>query len=863
MLKLEKVTRIFKGPNHTKVKALDNINLRFPDNGFVFIIGKSGSGKSTLLNAIGGLDKISKGKIFVNNLQLNKYGTGRMNKYRHTKIGFIFQHYYLIEHLTIEQNIELSLDITRDNKYSVEELLDLVGLKDFKKRYPKELSGGQRQRIAIARALAKNPDIILADEPTGNLDKLTSKVVLDILKEISKKKLIILVSHNLLEATQYADRIIELRDGKVLNDVIKCNDLKYEYYTKGKTIYLPFYRDLTKDETKDFLKRLNDPNITRIVQQDDGFKPFDQTNVLDSDKKVKLKSKNLSFKNICKYIKLYLIKLKFNSLFIVFITVLLLLGISVISSLEDKTYLDTNYDESLKYVKYTKGDLNVASSVFNTYLEPILEEEIKEIENVDYNGKIYKLYPYTFFNTSNQGNTTSKLTSEIMQNCIKFYIQESLGTLNCDESFLRENLTKNKTLEILAGKLDNSFDSIIITDYVADSLIYFYPDKYRSYDDIIGPFLFLSKKINIAAVVKTDYKEKYQSLIDKYKNCSTTEQYNLLKDQLKSNELYQSFLKDVLMYYGINYSLADDFKDYYHYFYSNNMLIRKVEFEIDGNNGSSNSISLYPKSTLKDNEIEMSYLTYNKLFNTKLTSDNYLEYSNKPMKLKFFSTPKGSTILDENTYIVKLQKTSNFYVSSNKYEELVALYSNPVSIYLENNGKIDNVHEKMQDKFYFTNIDTENVMAVNTMISIINPFFGLIKAVLYVVLLIFIILFGYNIIKKNIFDIGVMLSFGMKHNDIVKIFITNIIFNALLICVIASIFYPILIVVADVILTGAFETMLSIHIYTFNIVEIRMTQLFYNILIILTLSLFSAVLNMFRVALMKPINLINSENKEV
>ncbi len=221
MLETKNLFKIYKPKKGTPVTAVDHISLRFPEKGMVFLLGKSGSGKSTMLNLLGGLDQYDDGEIIIKGISSKDFDQQRFDSYRNTYVGFIFQEYNVLEEFTVGANIALALEL-QGKKASDEELnriLKEVDLEGFGDRNPNELSGGQKQRVAIARALVKNPEIIMADEPTGALDSNTGRQVLDTLKKLSKEKLVIIVSHDREYAEQYADRIIELADGKVIRDV--------------------------------------------------------------------------------------------------------------------------------------------------------------------------------------------------------------------------------------------------------------------------------------------------------------------------------------------------------------------------------------------------------------------------------------------------------------------------------------------------------------------------------------------------------------------------------------------------------------------------------------------------------------------
>ncbi|MBQ7243632.1 MAG: ABC transporter ATP-binding protein, partial [Bacilli bacterium] len=202
--------------------AIHDLSLCFPDKGFVAILGHSGSGKTTLLNIIGGLDRYTEGDLIIDGKSTKDYKDRDWDNYRNKRIGFVFQTYNLIPHLSVLQNVVLSLQLgglsRREREEKAIAVLEKVGLAEYLKKRPNQLSGGQMQRVAIARALVNDPDIILADEPTGALDSATSVQVMDLIQEVGKDRCVIMVTHNRELADQYADRIIEMKDGRVFND---------------------------------------------------------------------------------------------------------------------------------------------------------------------------------------------------------------------------------------------------------------------------------------------------------------------------------------------------------------------------------------------------------------------------------------------------------------------------------------------------------------------------------------------------------------------------------------------------------------------------------------------------------------------
>lgn len=219
MLELKNIKKSYKTGEFVQ-HALKGVSLTFDRNEFVCILGASGSGKTTLLNIIGGLDRYDSGDLIINNMSTKKFNDNLWDAYRNNCVGFIFQSYNLIGHLSVLENVEMSLTLSgvKNKKEKALNALDRVGLKDHAYKKPNQLSGGQMQRVAIARAIVNDPEVILADEPTGALDTKTSKQIMELIKEISKEKLVIMVTHNPDLAKKYATRIIEVKDGEVISD---------------------------------------------------------------------------------------------------------------------------------------------------------------------------------------------------------------------------------------------------------------------------------------------------------------------------------------------------------------------------------------------------------------------------------------------------------------------------------------------------------------------------------------------------------------------------------------------------------------------------------------------------------------------
>ena len=258
MLEIKHIKKSYKTGDFVQ-KALNDVSIQFRQNEFVAILGPSGSGKTTLLNVLGGLDHYDSGDLIINGKSTKNFKAADWDAYRNNSVGFIFQSYNLIGHISIQDNAEMALTLSnvkkKERRKRAREALKSVGLLEHAHKRPNQLSGGQMQRVAIARSLVNNPDIILADEPTGALDSNTSKQIMDLIQKIASDKLVIMVTHNQDLAYQYATRVIEVKDGKVVSDSnpLTKEEQEEEQYKLKKTkmsfmeaLYLSFNNIMTK-----------------------------------------------------------------------------------------------------------------------------------------------------------------------------------------------------------------------------------------------------------------------------------------------------------------------------------------------------------------------------------------------------------------------------------------------------------------------------------------------------------------------------------------------------------------------------------------------------------------------------------------
>lgn len=266
MIRLNNINKYFNKGKRNENHVVNNVNLELPETGLIIILGKSGSGKTTLLNIISGTDDFDRGTLTINNQVIKKYKSRVWDKIRNKDIGYVFQNYNLFNNLTIYENIEMVLKLSgvRDDfeiKKRVDYLLKSVGLENYHNRMVSSLSGGQAQRVALVRALAKDPKIIVADEPTGNLDNKNTIDIMNILKVVSKNKLVLMVSHDISLAEYYADRIINIQDGLIKNDEANDYDGVLEIDQDQRIFLKDYQKDTLKNNRVELVTYQND-NIT-------------------------------------------------------------------------------------------------------------------------------------------------------------------------------------------------------------------------------------------------------------------------------------------------------------------------------------------------------------------------------------------------------------------------------------------------------------------------------------------------------------------------------------------------------------------------------------------------------------------------
>ena len=702
MIKIEKIDKYFNRFRPNKIHVINNTSLTFDKNGLVAILGESGSGKSTLLNVIGGLDKVGKGNIYINGQKITKRTQGRVDKIRNLNIGYIFQDYKLIENMSVYDNVSIALKLIgiKDKKEiekRVNYCLEKVGMLRYKKRPCNMLSGGERQRVGIARAIVKNPNIIIADEPTGNLDSKNSIEIMNIIKAISKDKLVILVSHEKQLVKFYASRILEIEDGKITKDYLNDNesDLDYEVVNN---LYLKDYKhkeELSKNITvysnnksniklnivvsnnNIYIESLDNKRIeiiddnSTIQMIDDNYKNISKDDV---------EKYNFDFKDIIDDKK----KLKYSSIFnpITFITN----GIKKIFSYSIlKKILLVGFFLTGIFIMYSistiAASLTIKDKDFVTMNKDYLIIDYKKIKLDTYNSLEQNLDINYMF----PGNSIS--TFDIVLD--EFY-QTSRITAKLEASISSINMI-NKN-DLYKGRMPENENEVVVDKMSYDKMIKdIIPQNagLRGVENIIGKRIKINNMPNLVIVGITNlespsiymYENKFQSILYQNKDNEEYEYYDDYYEDIEYSNEYEDFnlytdkitLKEGRYpYYDyevlVNYNNKDDMK-----------LYNEIEEKINGK-----KLVVVGYYTSKDN-INVHLVNSNmiKILLIKNSSDIIIYPKNKEETLnkireEYKLNVKDTYTYSKNKFISKKQESIKAAITSS----LVILIISLVEIFL-------------------------------------------------------------------------------------------------------------------------------------------------------------------------------------
>lgn len=841
MIELKNVSKTYKSKKSKNTKALDGISITFEEKGMTFILGKSGSGKSTLLNILGGLDKYDSGDMLILGKSSKDFTQADFDSYRNTYVGFIFQEFNILEDYDVYQNIVLALQLQQKeiNKEKIDNLLAKLELTELKKRKVNELSGGQKQRVAIARALIKEPKIILADEPTGNLDSKTGNQVMELLKEISKEKLVVMISHDEDYANTYADRIIEIKDGKIEKDTneIPAKETKKNTYKTIKS-HLPF-----KDSFKLGLGSLKHKKLKLLftiilIIITLGF--LSCVDTLSSHDFSTAHSKYLSEKNeqFIQVINQYIYKDRYGSIEMIPISV----------ENKDKTIIE----EKMNKTGYEVYEYNVKDLYIDTL------NDLLHIKNTNTSGIYYE------------------------DDKIDFVVVDDISKI------LKESLT---------GRNATSANEIVISNYIANMIIengievhekviknefeesnYFYPQSYEEILNTEYNYYLGNEKIKIVGIINYDLTNLNQNYISnilskiyvgsEFINTRKDTEYQKLKNYISTSVIIEN-INDKEIENG----------------FSNEYDLKLLDHEIEYFNGTSwvktsnlnndEAILTIEQLTASDQDYYTNLQNYVSKYNDyeeakKRFVANYIKEKNiigKNITLKlFYSSSYDGELFKEYNDI----KVVGVYINDNNNDDIY-YYSNSnyfspnlLGNYKQKQVELSSILYPMTEKKDFKEatklfpVDSEYAIKTtySSVMYVEHNLMKVIQKLTFYVGLVFLAFttflianFMFTSISYRKKEIGVLRALGSRNRDIIKIFL----WEALTLSIISGTIASVLLVVVSNFMNTFIKSQISMLTTPF-IVGIRQFLVIY--LLVFMVTIISSILPIIKISRMRPIDAI-------
>ena len=763
MIIVKNLTKVYKSKKAKICVALNNVSFSLPSKGLVFVVGKSGSGKSTMLNLLGGLDSLTSGEINVFGNQLNEYSESELYSFRSNIVGFVFQDFHLLDDLTVADNVRLSLRLmAEDDDERVEKALESVELLEYKDRYPHELSGGQQQRVAIARALVKNPDVIFADEPTGNLDSNTTEQIIKLIKEISKEKLVVVVSHNLFDAYEYADRIIELSEGRIINDLVINEKYENAVEVKDNKVIIPMLKRFKQDELDSLLSICKRDEILKIEQSNNKFKQKEQKEEPLQAKAPQKKTKGLSFLDSVKFSAMFgkrrIIGFLLSAIFASMLICVLSLAQSI-ANFDAKSMAMDSMTESSVYA--VRKDLDTLSG--QVHARVITDEDFAKIKQASPDAKLYKLYMSGLY--INGYTIGHQKVPTVTQSGL--HIVETSGTLETNEEYAKK-LLRLDNLDIYRGSVEQNTGGIYITDFVADSFIFY--GKAENYDEILGQQFEGSNDYwpdgYVNGIINTSYKEKYKGVID---------QINSMTKESPLTEEIISFLDYVNQALAISYYFGDNYKEISsaniyegNYVYTRNFFVNGVD--------ASSTISYiscgsYFDCVLGDNEVFMDVEAYNKIFGTEYTYGNCDTFV--PHAISFLSSDFNNEVIYSKQMTVAgigKCKGGNMLLADNVFYEYKEKMFHCYGVYADGEDVSGFINYTMDNGYSNISLKMSAIQTMSQAVETFNKFFEFIAMILVCACVFIITSFGVKNIKSKMYEVGVMKALGCKLSSFFVIF---------------------------------------------------------------------------------------------
>lgn len=880
MIEIKNLTKIYD-KSKMVVKALDDVSLVLPDKGLVFVLGKSGSGKSTFLNMLGGLDNLTSGDIVLNGVSLSKLNGDELDSYRNNYIGIIYQNFNLFPNETVKENILTSSIISNKKieEKDVQEILQKLDLKEKENVLVKNLSGGQKQRVAIGRALIKNPEMILADEPTGNLDSRTTKTIFDTLKKIAKDKLVVVISHDTKSAENYADRIIKLSDGKIVSDEVKNH--KYVEPDK-KSLLIPAGSKITNESLTQINKYLKKHDL-KLEKETKQFVPF--KGEVETTKQPPVFNKNTHFFKLGMKVSFKFFKNVVASFLVTLIMLTFIIGALSLSqsfvqfdSTSAVSQIADGFDSRSYILNKAYSYYNDPKDINKDYSIQVTEKDIQTFKDGGYTGNIYKIYntptitnPYNLSNEAGNITGLGKLYSGI-------YSRTGLGTVVCDYDYLKQLFGE---LDVVAGSLYNleNDDALIVTDYFADSLLYMdkmmltntyvSEDPHDPYQKIVNVNLF--NRYKIGAVINTGYKERYERLFT-YMNRVEREPQNARKiqEEIRKSQIFTTFYDELNSVLNYTYSVNPNFQEDYIRKNNTAMWVRNANIsyqeDVDPVTYSQNAY-FHQNSQLAENSLVMNIVVYNNIFGTNLTDVNDPNFEEKEIVFSNYEVSQDTTEEPRKQLTLKVvgvtsgindQAFLGFLDSESYYNFcLDALYCYALAFDKVNEAFI--LYSVGTDIYFYSQLVAfGSIFKICDIIDIFSDIFVFIVIALIIVALIMIVSHNIRTVKKNQYRIGVYKSMGCPS----KVFVLSCFVDTALLVATTLISSTLCVLIlnkyVNQILISSFSKFVSSNVISnFVFVSFSLPNLLIYVAVILVVSIISLLAPILYLRKLKPNLILN------
>lgn len=775
MIKITKLNKYFYHRKSNEIHVINDVSIQFPDTGLVTILGESGCGKTTLLNVLGGLDSFYNGTIEYDNNKIEKYSWRKMDKIRNDKIGYIFQNYLLLPQRSVFDNLKLLLnmyDISDSEKEErIDYVLEAVGMLRYKRKNVSELSGGQQQRVAIARALVKSPSLILADEPTGNLDEKNTIQIMNIIKKISKNVLVILVSHEKNIATSYSDYIIEVSDGKITNQSnldgkssykyeddqnlylkefaykkIENNNINLDFYSNEETkinlqivfnngkFYIKSSNDVVFIDKDSEIKMINehkkDLNASEEIEQNN----FELKTISSS------KSPGLSFKERISLALSNLKKLKKRTLFLRFplfiISVLIMVSVqSVITASNIDRKAITNIDSRIYNISLEKGNARLNKDVHTFGFKYFCKDFIANNENIELSINLNHSFRFILPNFSQINNDIYRL--------------EGFSTLT------HEQLNEDS---IIYGRMPTSYNEVVIEKWVIEKTLE---------NSTIQNFMNISSFIN--KEIKSSDGSLSFTIVGIADNNENTAYFNkwILMNIFPANIKKEMQIFIPLSYYNKTYN--QDIKLNKYEYIANQFLYYNAPDELLLNNDA--SLNLTRNSFVYENTLPYRIIISDEIYEELLIS--VLSYNNSELNLICVNEKEKEQV---DKYV---DSVYDFYFNGelkankdNGFDESIPADLIDVYLIIQSYSEYDNIMEPY--------INEANKAVTSRLLITFT-------IVLLSILIVFFSMKSFAI--KNIYDIGVFRAIGINKRSIIFVYAIQILIISLKSTLIGALMY--------------------------------------------------------------------------